>query len=301
MGEIASFIFNHGLFSVGLIILNLILVKLLIFKFSVSFSKNLIEAAGNRIYAKSIYKKCIETVRKSLGKIESSGRKTDFIQKTKRKVKMSGYTGEHAAAIYMILKYIASAAAFILLFTINFPNVLQAVLVAALIHISVEITLKRKKKRICMKFNMNIYKIYKYLHNQISSGIMPTDAVRSVYLTVEDKELRDILIQLSARYELTLDIDDAIKEFLSNFDVQEAETLCVALKQGIETGDNQNILSRQEQFMFSRYFNYIQAETDGLRLRGTMSVIMFASITVIMIAVPLFKDVVEATSKIFVN
>jgi hypothetical protein len=158
-----------------------------------------------------------------------------------------------------------------------------------------------RKKEVNLKFQRYIYKIYKYLHNQISSGIKVTDAIRSVYEIIDDRELKDIMMQMAASYELSLDIDKALLEFKSNFEAHEAETLCVALKQGILTGDNQELLARQEDIMFKKYFNYIQAETDSCKTRCVIAVVMFMSIVVVMISVPLFNDVSEALSRIFVN
>jgi hypothetical protein len=110
-----------------------------------------------------------------------------------------------------------------------------------------------------------------------------------------------MLLRLVARYELTLDIDTALEEFKSGFSVHEAETLCVALKQGIETGDNQELLARQEDVMFKKYFNYIQAETDSCKTRSMMAAMMFTAIVVILIVVPLFNDASEALGRIFEN
>ena len=167
--------------------------------------------------------------------------------------------------------------------------------------IIIELVVAGERRKINLKFQKYVYKIYKYLHNQISSGVKVTDAIKTVYDVIDDKRLKDVLIRLAARYELTLNIDDALEEFISNFDIQEAETLYVALKQGILTGDNQELLARQEDIMFKKYFNYIQAETDGCKARGVIAVAMFTIVVVLMIIIPLFNDVTEAAGKIFIN
>ena len=139
------------------------------------------------------------------------------------------------------------------------------------------------------------------MHNQISSGVKPTDAIRSVYEVIEEKELRSTLVRLAARYELTLDIDTSLDEFRADFDAHEAETLCIALKQGVDTGDNKELLARQEDVMFKKYFNYIQAETDSCRNRSIAAAAVFVSIVVVMIIVPMLNEMGQAVGKIFIN
>jgi len=164
-----------------------------------------------------------------------------------------------------------------------------------------ELVVSSGRRKVNLRLQKYIYKIYKYLHNQISSGIKPTDAIRSVFKVTEDKELKGILVRLAARYELTLDIDSALEEFRANFDAHEAETLCIALKQGIETGDSKELLARQEDVMFKKYFDYIQAETDSCRNRSLAAAAVFVAIIVVMIIVPMLKDTGEAIGKIFIN
>ncbi|NTV90110.1 MAG: hypothetical protein HGA22_07090, partial [Clostridiales bacterium] len=91
-----------------------------------------------------------------------------------------------------------------------------------------------------------------------------------------------MFIRTAAKYELTLDIDESLEEFRENFDAYEAEMLCTALRQGIETGDNSELLARQEDMMFKKYFNYIQAETDNCKNRSLLSAGMFTAVVVLM-------------------
>jgi Flp pilus assembly protein TadB len=165
----------------------------------------------------------------------------------------------------------------------------------------IELVVSANRKKHNLVFQRHIYKIYKYLHNQISSGIRVADAIKTVYEVIEDKKLRKIFIKMAASYELTLDIDTALQEFKSNYDAQEADTLSIALKQGIITGDNRELLARQEDIMFKKYFNYIQAETDNCKFRSAAAVALFCAIIVIMIAIPIIKDVIDAVDNIFIG
>jgi len=301
MGEIISFIRNHMLFTVIISALNFFIAKLIVEKINIRTSKETGEAMGGRNSRETFYHKCITLVRHSIKEYERRDKKSGFYIRAKDKMKKSGYRSEYAAALYLFFKYALTAALFIAVFIMNYPSMVQSFAIVILAISTIEFVVAGEKRRLNLKFQKYVYKIYKYLHNQISSGVKVTDAIKTVYEVIDDRELKGILIHLAARYELTLDIDTSLEEFKSNFVIQEAETLCVALKQGVMTGDNQEILTRQEDVMFKKYFNYIQAETDSCKMRSTVAAALFTSIIVIMIMVPLFNDVTSAVSKIFVN
>lgn len=224
-----------------------------------------------------------------------------LLQKAKDKMQKAGYRGEHAALTYLGVRFVLSPLVFIAALLMNYPDVVRPTAAAVLINVIMELVVKAGTRKVNLRFQKYIYKIYKYLHNQISSGVKPTDAVRCVYEVTEDKELRGILVRLAARYELTLDIDAALEEFKSNFDTHEAQTLCIAIKQGIETGDNKELLAKQEDIMFKKYFNYIQAETDSCRNRSVAAATVYVAIVAVMIIVPMLSEVNQAIGNIFIN
>jgi Flp pilus assembly protein TadB len=301
MGEIIHFIYNQRFFSSVMLCLNYILISSLVKKTYLSTNKLLIDAMGGRYGGKSLYKKCISYIKQSILDYERRERKAGIYIKARNKMKKSGYRGEYAAVVYLILKYPVPLILFITSFIVNYPHIYKSFILSAAVILILEIVIAMEKKRYTLRFQKNAYKIYKYLHCQISSGVKVSDAVKTAYEVIEDKDIRDIFVQMAARYELTLDIDASLEELNSSFDALEADTLCIALKQGIMTGDNQELLARQEELMFNKYFNHIQAETDNCRVRTTLAAAMFTAIIVIMIAVPLISDVSEAIDKIFAN
>jgi len=224
-----------------------------------------------------------------------------FFKKVSVKLKKAGFKNQGAVFIYLLIKYPLAIIMAVFTCLINYPYFLPGIAVLVIFQVIPEIVIQKNRKAINMKFQRYIYKIYKYLYNQVSSGVKVTDAVKTVYEVVDDKHLKNMFIRMAARYELTLDIDTALEEFRENFDVYEAEMLCTALKQGIETGDNSELLARQEDIMFKKYFNYIQSETDSCKNRSLAAVSMFTVIIVLMIIIPLIRDMSYAAGRIFIN
>ncbi len=264
-------------------------------------SRQVAEALGPRSPRLTLYRRCSALVGTGLDICEKRIGRMALFMNARAKMRKAGYKSEYAPAVYLLVRFIISPAVFAAAFILNYPDVIKPLASAGLINLVMEVVVSSGRRKINLRFQKYIYKIYKYLHNQISSGIKPTDAIRSVYEVTEDKELKGILVRLAARYELTLDIDSALEEFRSNFDAHEAETLCIALKQGIETGDSKDLLARQEDVMFKKYFNYIQAETESCRNRSLAAAAVFVAIVVVMIIVPMLKDTGEAIGKIFIN
>lgn len=301
MDDILGFATAHRLLAGLLVAGNIIPAVVLTGHFSRRRGGRAAEAMGGRSGNLSLYRKCVLLASRTVSNYGKHGKKAGMYARAADKVKKAGYGGEYAPVLYILLKYAAIPAFFLFSAAVNFPDIKGPAAASLVFILLLEANIASGRKKMNLKLQRYIYKIYKYLHNQVSSGIKVTDAIRSVYEVIEDRELKSVFIRLAARYELTLDIDTALAEFRERFAAHEAETLCVALKQGVETGDNQEILARQEEVMFKKYFNYIQAETDSCKTRSMAAAVMFTAIVVIMIAVPLINDTSEAIVKIFIN
>jgi len=280
---------------------DIFLVILLSQKIYPAVSRQVRIALGTRRAVSSLYKRCSLLVEQGMAVCEKRLGKETLWQKAKAKMQKAGYRGEYTAMVYLGVRFVLSPLVFIAAICINYPDIVRPAAAAVLINVIMELVVKAGTRKVNLRFQKYIYKIYKYLHNQISSGVKPTDAVRCVYEVTDDKELRDILVRLAARYELTLDIDAALEEFKSNFDTHEAQTLCIAIKQGIETGDNKELLAKQEDIMFKKYFNYVQAETDSCRNRSVAAATVYVAIVAVMIIVPMLSEVNRAIGNIFIN
>lgn len=299
--NISDLIVQYGVYALLLVAANLFLALQLVRFAAVYAGRKTAEAMGARGKNKSLHSRCAMLVRQSIKQYEKRKKKAGLYEKAADKMRRSGYSGQYAPALYLLLKYVATTVLFIYAFILNYPNILPAFAVSIGPFSIIEMVIASNRRKINLKLQKYMYKIYKYLHNQISSGVRVADAIRTVYEVIDDSKLRNILVKLAAFYDLTLDIDKALEEFSLNFNAHEAETLCVVLKQGIETGDNQDLLARQEDVMFKKYFNYIQAETDNCKTRCLMAAVMYTAVVVIMIIIPLLNDTAEAVGKIFIN
>ncbi|MBI9013373.1 MAG: type II secretion system F family protein [Clostridiales bacterium] len=157
---------------------------------------------------------------------------------------------------------------------------------------------KVKKKKQIIEFNG--YKIFKFLLNQISSGILVSDAIKSMYRIVEDPELRQCLIDVSAYYSKTSDLIKSLEILKRQYKSMEVDTLCIAIEQGIYTGTNYETLKRMEALLFKRYIYQIKLETKWRKKKSILSVILLCTVMILMIAIPVVMDMMKAFNQIFI-
>jgi len=211
----------------------------------------------------------------------------------------AGYAGKYKTIKYMCLLYGVPIIMFCLGWVVNFPDFQNALFCSLLIFVTIKIYIKGKAKKIALQFEKHAWRIYRYLRNQIEAGIKMTDAVTTVYVTINDKELRKILIKFTAVFRLTVDIEEALDEITACFGGNEAATLCMAIREGVKTGDSAGILKRQEDVMFNKYFNRLEADTEKSRTVCIITAAMFCIILVVMASVPILLDLMDAFGSIF--
>lgn len=155
-----------------------------------------------------------------------------------------------------------------------------------------------KKRKQIIEFNG--YKIFKFLLNQISSGILVSDAIKSMYRIVEDPELKQCLIDVSAYYSKTTDLTKSLEILKEQYKSMEVDTLCIAIEQGIYTGTNYETLKRMEALLFKRYIYQIKLETKWRKKKSILSVLLLCTVMILMIAIPVVMDMMNAFNQIFI-
>lgn len=215
------------------------------------------------------------------------------------KIHKAGFDGKYCTIKYIFLLYILPVIIFILS-SISNKELTKALVGSLAVFVGVSLYVREKINKISFQFEKHAWRIYRYLHNQISSGIKITDAVTTVYETVNDPEIKKVLVKFSAAFQLTMNIQESLDEIASKFGGNEAATLCMAVREGVKTGDSGDMLKRQEDVMFNKYFNRIEAETERSRTMCIFSALMFCSILVIMASVPVIMDLLDALDSIFI-
>lgn len=86
--------------------------------------------------------------------------------------------------------------------------------------------------------------VYNSLAMQIKSGIFITDALTEAYtyINIENQRLYDALQELSGNILLNKDVEVALDELQASFDNRQIDSLCIILKQALESGQAVELL-----------------------------------------------------------
>lgn len=156
-----------------------------------------------------------------------------------------------------------------------------------------------KKKR-SHNFNKNAYRLYMFLHNQLSAGIQPKDCVISLYKVVSEPILQERLKAFGSLYVQTLNFDMAFEEISGYYGGTDVDAFKIAIEQGLIIGENLESLKKQEALMFSKYMNYLQLETERQKFKTLVVVTLFCVIIIVMIGLPLAMELNQAVDSIFI-
>lgn len=297
-----DFITDHRGYMLALLLCNLVLADGLILKFSSLTNRAQREALSERLRYIPAYQAAGSYVRMLLQgtveRYEKRKKKHGLYEKAAARLKKANYTGRYSVYVYMIFQYLLPLVLTFLAWLLS-TSIVRALAVMALAAATPAYVVWIRRRRLSLKFAKESYKIYKYLHNQLSSGVHPYDAISTAHEVIEDKDIRHYLIILASTYEMTKDIHLALKDFLSRVQSEDAEALAEALRQGIQTGENKKTLQRQEKLMFHRYLDYIKAETDACRMKSALAAVAFMLVVVIMICIPLLGEVEAGVKSIF--
>ena len=148
-------------------------------------------------------------------------------------------------------------------------------------------------------FTIALYKIYRFLDLQLSAGLKMTDSLKGLSGAVQDKTVQPILVRFSARYELTLDFDQAFTEIRDSFGGTDCELMATHLRQCLQTGEAGRSLQRMEELLFARYFNLMQADSQKIRLRLLMTALLAILPAAILFMLPLLYQAMTAMQSIF--
>ena len=131
----------------------------------------------------------VEETLAAWGKRWKKGR---IYRKARDRMRKAGFRGNWLPVIYIFVRYVVSAIVFVAALISNYPDIVRPIAAVVLLNSVTTAVVSSSRRKVNLRFQKHIYKIYKYLHNQISSGVKPTDAVRTVYETTDDRDIREV-------------------------------------------------------------------------------------------------------------
>lgn len=226
-------------------------------------------------------------------------RKWTIFEQSHQKMVRAGYEKESATLLYMFMISLLPVVSSCVALWVRWPDFKGGLLLLFGMPLLVEWNVGTATKRQNRDFEKSVYKVFKYLHHQTDAGILPTESMKSLHMVVDDPVLKKRLIRMAAVYIQTVDLDQALFVLQHAYGTRDVESLCIAIRQGIHTGDHVALLKHQERVMFQKYFHYIQEETNRLRQHTFFIVGLNCMLVVVLIGLPLWLEAMAAVQKIF--
>ncbi len=224
--------------------------------------------------------------------------KSPWIDKVSDRLHLAGYTDPKAPLMFLVFMICPAPLLGLLGQLIGLRGqvmFLMGLVVSSFVNASVNRKIRSREKA----FIKALYKIYRFLGQQLASGIRMTDALKGLPEAVDDPAVQPALVRFAARFELTLDIDQAFVEIEQSFKTKETLILKSHLAQCVQTGTAGRSLSRMEDLLFSRCFTLMQADSNKIRLHLLMASILGIIPIVALFLFPLFKQALGAMQTVF--
>lgn len=182
--------------------------------------------------------------------------------------------------------------------SMNFLKGLLAVgtLEICFITLTAQATKQRKNQ-----FNMAVYKVYRALSLQLTSGMSIVDSLKRIHEVVEPPFMKEALHAYTSTYLQTMDVDKATSVLTQRVEGQEVQILATVLRQGIVSGDYYSLLERQEKIMLRHYYQALELETQWIKVKGIAIAVGISLLIFTLLVIPIFYEMVQATQQLFSN
>jgi hypothetical protein len=214
------------------------------------------------------------------------------------RLQRAGYFSGQALAIYLFLLLIPVPAMTILGLLSGLSGG-QAALAGIMLITLVNTCISRRIAARQKAFTKALFKIYRFLDQQLTAGIKITDSLKGLPEAVEDKTVHPVLLRFAALFELTLNLEKAFGEIRMAFRGTDSELLATHLGQCLQTGEAGRSLFRMEELLFSRYFNLMQAETQRIRFHLLLTAVLGILPGLILFMYPLISQAISAMQSVF--
>ncbi len=134
---------------------------------------------------------------------------------------------------FLTIRLFVTGAGFFLLAT---WNIVAGMIAIPLLFFATDFLLLRLNSRDNDFMLPQLRLIYHALEIQIKAGVYVTDALAECYSFVQEKRLKQALLDLAGDIVMKADIYDSIESFQSKFNNRHVDSLCITLLQTLESG-----------------------------------------------------------------
>ena len=174
-----------------------------------------------------------------------------------------------------------------------------SVLLMSTILIIYEIIKAFQKEMMREKDQIILYQIFSFINNQVRAGVRMEDIIGGIYEVVTDKNFKKKMKKFCLIYVQQYDIESFLESIGENFVADDFSCIEYAIKNSINIGINENIMTFQEDMMFNKYIGIIKKRGDRNKVKLFFSAILMSLVLFLEIGYPLFIDFMYSLKNIY--
>lgn len=188
-------------------------------------------------------RKVLESCREFTGFLARKSRQSSWYLETRRQLcKRGGYFHFGpwmTPGVWLGMRIVTACVGFVVMSELS---VLAGVICAMTFYYGADVLLWYLNKRDNERMLPEIRLIYHALEIRIRAGVYVADALAECYAGVNEKRLKQALLDLAGAITMKADVHDALDLFQGKFDNRYIDALCITITQALESGQAVELL-----------------------------------------------------------
>lgn len=225
--------------------------------------------------------------------------KINFISSKENFLSKQGYPLKLNAISYYFVKVFLAV---ILLFAgfANYKSIILAVFLGAFGFFAIDAYILLNQKTRNSEICIDLLNVVDSIILQMSAEVSLKDSLKHQYQNCKNEDFRKAILEFSTQYELSeLNIDKALNELKSKFDVMELNMFCNSLKEYNKVGNIIEILENLSDTLKIKYLDKIKEDTRTKVLYITFGVVIALGNIILITFYPLFISIGQGFNNIF--
>lgn len=225
--------------------------------------------------------------------------KINFIKTKENYLFLQGYPLKLNGISYYIVKILLTCI-FAFAGLINYKSYAAMIVLGSIgftfLDLYIAINKKSRDSEVCE----DLMNVTDSISLQLASYVPLQDSLKNQFENCKNKDFRKAIMVFATKYELSeLNIEEALKELNSRFDILEVDMFCNTIRQSTKVGNINELLDNLSDVLKEKYLDKLKSKTRTKILYITFGVILALMNIILITFYPLFITIGNNFNQIF--
>jgi hypothetical protein len=149
------------------------------------------------------------------------------------------------------------------------------------------------------KHQIILYQMFSFINNQVRAGLRMEDVIVGLYQIVDEKKMRENIRKYGLVYAQNYDLEKYLNQLGNEFSIEDFTAIDYAIRNSVNIGFNENIMTFQEDMMFNRYIGIIKKRGDRSKLKMLLAGMLLSMVFFIQIGYPIYLEFMTSLENIY--